>query len=62
MVGESFLVHLSVAWLNSEDSEMREFSQLARSDDPHFRIIYKFSVALLAKQVHSDAPLQFVIS
>ena len=48
-------------YFDPEDSEMRKFIHLARSVDPHFHIIPKLSVALLARQVYPDAPLQLVI-
>ena len=61
LVEESLLVRLSVDYFDLDDSEMHKFAHLARSADPYFRIIHKFSNALLARQVHPDAPLQYVI-
>ena len=54
---ESFLVRLSAALFDPNDSKMRKFTQLARTTNPHFHIIYKLFVALLARQIHPDAPL-----
>ena len=62
---ESFLVRLSATYIDPEDSYMREFTQLSRTANPHFHIVHKLSVALLARQVHPDAvshpPLQLII-
>ena len=61
LVEESFLLRLSQAQFNSDDKEMLQFVQLARSNDPNFRIIRKFTVDLLARQPQPDAPFQLVI-
>ena len=61
LVEESFLVHLSSTYQDPADSEMCKFTQLDKSSDNYFSIIHKFSVALLARQVHLDALLQLVI-
>ena len=61
LVDKSFLMHLLAANHNPEDPKIYKFAQLGISDDPHFHIIHKFSVALLARQVHLEAPMQLVI-
>ena len=58
---DSFLVRPSVVYFNPDDSEILKFTQLARSADPYFCIIHKFSVALLARQIHLDTTLLLVI-
>ena len=61
LVEEYFLVRLFLAYFYPENSEMRKFTQLDWSAGPHFCIIHKFSVALLAILVYPDATLQLVI-
>ena len=61
LVEEPFLVRLSAAYFDLADSEMHKITQFYGSTGSHFHIIHKFSVALLARQVHLDAPLQFFI-
>ena len=61
LVKVSFLVHLSADKFDPENSEMRKFTQLARSANPYFCIIHKLCGALLDRQIHQDAPLQLVI-
>ena len=61
LVEESFLARLSKAQFDTADSEMSRFVQLARSNDPYMRIIRKYNVDLLARQVDADAPPQLVI-
>ena len=41
---ESSLVCLSKAKFNHLDPKMRKFAQLARSNEPYFHIIHKFSI------------------
>ena len=61
LVERSFLVRLFAVISTLKTLEMHVFAQLDRSEDLFFCIIHKFSVALLAPQVHQDAPLQLVI-
>ena len=61
LVEEPFLVRLSAAYFDLADSEMHKITQFDGSTGSHFHIIHKFSVALLARQVHLNAPLQFFI-
>ena len=49
LVEKHVLVRLPKAYLDPLNSEMRNSTQLYRSDDHHFHIIHKFSVALLAR-------------
>ena len=60
-MAQSFLVHLYAAYFDPENPEMRKFTHLSRSDDPHFSTFHKVSITLLAKKVHRDAPLQIII-
>ena len=59
-VEKSFLVRLSAAYFDPENSKIPKFAQLSRFNDPHFRIFHKFSAVLLARQVHLEAYLQLI--
>ena len=61
LVQKSFLVRLSAAYFDPADSEIHKFTQLARTANPHFFIIHKFSVALLVQQVNLEVSLQLII-
>ena len=63
VVEESFLICLSAAYFDPKDSKMCDFSsaQLAVYYNPHSHIFYRFSIALLARQVYLDVPLHLFI-
>ena len=61
LVEESFLVHLFASYFDSENSEIRSFTQQARFSDANFSIIHKLSVALLATEIHPDTSMQLII-
>ena len=61
LVYETLMVRLSVAYFDPLGSKTGRFTQMDRFSDRHFFIIHKFSVAMLARQVHLDIHLQLII-